>query len=164
METGLIDTERGVIQRHLGLVSILLLLLIGPLFGPVTTFLGDRFGIETAVILLLLAFIISFTIILAVILRFKEMEGSSLREQLGRVGLGLAVNRQHAAIRAGDERRRDQPVQGGCGAAGGPGHGSGRPDHARLRDEWAAEDQGPRLGTASFVGAALRRLPHNMVL
>ena len=44
--------ERSVIQRHLAIVAVLLLLLIGPIFGPVPNFLGERFGIETAVIII----------------------------------------------------------------------------------------------------------------
>jgi hypothetical protein len=42
--------ERTVIQRHLAIVAVLLLLLIGPIFGPLPNFLGERFGIETAVL------------------------------------------------------------------------------------------------------------------
>lgn len=83
-----LSVEKRVLRNHIGLVSILLLLLIGPLFGPVTTFLGDRFNLETAVILLLISFIIGFSIILAIILRFKEMVAPSLRAQLGKLGFG----------------------------------------------------------------------------
>ena len=83
-----VKSEKRVVQRHLAIVSILLLLLIGPLFGPVTEFLGDRFGIETGVILMLISFIIGFGIILTVIFRFPENRAASLREQLSNLGLG----------------------------------------------------------------------------
>ena len=80
--------ERSVIQRHLAIVAVLLLLLIGPIFGPIPEFLGERFGIETAVILMLFTFVVGFCIILAVIFRFDEMRSGSLRERLGRLGWG----------------------------------------------------------------------------
>jgi membrane protease YdiL (CAAX protease family) len=80
--------ERSVIQRHLAIVAVLLLLLIGPIFGPIPGFLGGRFGIETAVIIMLFTFIVGFSIILTVILRFDEMRSDTLREKLGRLGWG----------------------------------------------------------------------------
>jgi membrane protease YdiL (CAAX protease family) len=78
--------ERSVVQRHLAIVALLLLLLIGPIFGPVPDFLGKRFGIETAVIIMLITFIVSFSIILTVIFRFSEMSSDTWREKLGRLG------------------------------------------------------------------------------
>lgn len=80
--------ERSVIQRHLAIVAVLLLLLIGPIFGPLPGFLGERFGIETAVILMLFAFVAGFGLILTVIFSFNEMSSASLREKLGRLGWG----------------------------------------------------------------------------
>ena len=80
--------EGRVIQRHLAIVAVLLLLLIGPIFGPVPNFLRERFGIETAVILMLFTFVAGFSIILTVIFRFNEMRSDSLREKLGRLGWG----------------------------------------------------------------------------
>lgn len=80
--------EKGVIQRHLLIVAGLLLLLIGPIFGPIPKFLGERFGIETAVMLMLFIFLIGFSIILVVIFGFDEMRSDSLREKLGRLGWG----------------------------------------------------------------------------
>jgi membrane protease YdiL (CAAX protease family) len=82
------STETSAIQRHLASVAALLLLLIGPIFGPVPAFLGERFGIGTAVVLMLFAFIIGFSIILIAIFRFNEMRSDSLRETLGRLGWG----------------------------------------------------------------------------
>lgn len=80
--------EGSVIQRHLAVVAVLLLLLIGPIFGPLPRFLRERFGIETAVVLMLFAFVAGFSIILTVIFRFSEMRSDSLREKLGRFGWG----------------------------------------------------------------------------
>jgi membrane protease YdiL (CAAX protease family) len=80
--------EGSVVQRHLVVVAVLLLLLIGPIFGPLPRFLGERFGIETAVVLMLFAFVAGFSIILAVIFRFSEMTSDSLREKLGKLGWG----------------------------------------------------------------------------
>lgn len=80
--------ERSVVQRHLAIVGVLLLLLIGPIFGPIPNFLGERFGIETAVMIMLFTFVIGFSIILTVIFGFNEMRSDSLREKLGRLGWG----------------------------------------------------------------------------
>lgn len=88
MEVAIGVKERSVIQRHLVIVVGLLLLLIGPIFGPLPGFLSERFGIETAVIIMLLTFIVGFSIILTVIFRFDEMRSESLREKLGRLGWG----------------------------------------------------------------------------
>ncbi len=81
-------TNASVVRRHLAIVAVLLLLLIGPIFGPLPNFLAAQFGIETAVILMLITFIVGFSIILAVIFRFSEMTAGSLREKLGRLGWG----------------------------------------------------------------------------
>ena len=81
-------SERGVVQRHLAIVSALLLLLIGPIFGPLPAFLGERFGIETAVVLMLFAFLVGFGIILTSILRFREIWSDSLGESLRKLGWG----------------------------------------------------------------------------
>lgn len=88
MEVAMEVKERSVIQRHLAIVAVLLLLLIGPIFGPIPNFLGERFGIETAVMIMLFTFVVGFSIILAVIFRFNEMRSDSLREKLGRLGWG----------------------------------------------------------------------------
>jgi membrane protease YdiL (CAAX protease family) len=79
---------RSIIQRHLAIVAVLLLLLIGPIFGPLPSFLSERFGIETAVVVMLFAFVVGFSVILTVIFRFDEMRSGSFREKLGRLGWG----------------------------------------------------------------------------
>ena len=88
MEAAMEVKERSVIQRHLAVVAVLLLLLIGPNFGPIPNFLGERFGIETAVIIMLFTFVVGFSIILTVIFRFGEMSSDSLREKLSKLGWG----------------------------------------------------------------------------
>lgn len=88
MEAVMEVKERSVIQRHLAIVAVLLLLLIGPIFGPIPNFLGERFGIETAVIIMLFTFVVGFSIILTVIFRFGEMSSDSLREKLSKLGWG----------------------------------------------------------------------------
>jgi len=88
MDEGLATSKNSAVRRHLVLVSVLLLLIIGPIFGPVTQFLGERFSLETAIMLMLFSFIIGFSIILAIIFRFSENRAGSLREQLGNLGLG----------------------------------------------------------------------------
>ena len=89
-------SERSGIQRHLAVIAVLLLLLIGPIFGPIPEFLGDQLGLETAVILMLISFIVGFSIILAVIFRFSEIRSDSWGQRLGRLGWGrpsrLAAN------------------------------------------------------------------------
>lgn len=80
--------ESSVMYRHLAIVAALLLLLIGPIFGPLPQFLGERFEIETAVIIMLITFVVGFSIILAVIFRFFEMRSGSFRETLGKLGWG----------------------------------------------------------------------------
>jgi membrane protease YdiL (CAAX protease family) len=88
MEVVMEVKERSIIRRHLATVAVLLLLLIGPIFGPVPRFLGERFGIETAVMIMLITFVAGFSIILTVIFRFNEMRADSLHEKLGRLGWG----------------------------------------------------------------------------
>jgi membrane protease YdiL (CAAX protease family) len=88
MEVAVKVNERSVIQRNLVIVAVLLLLLIGPIFGPIPKFLGEQFGIQTAVIIMLFTFVIGFSIILAVIFNFTEMRSGSLREKLSRLGWG----------------------------------------------------------------------------
>jgi membrane protease YdiL (CAAX protease family) len=81
-------SERSGIKGHLFIVTVLLMLLIGPIFGPLPAFLGERFGLQTAVISLLITFVVGFSIILTVIFRFGEMRSGTWREKLGSLGWG----------------------------------------------------------------------------
>lgn len=87
--------EKSSIWRRLAFVSVLLLLLIGPNFGPIPTLLQEHLSMEASVFVLLTSFWIGFCIILAVILRMNG--GVSLRELLRSVGLG-APSRPSANI------------------------------------------------------------------
>lgn len=78
--------EKGTVWRRLAIVSILLLLLIGPNFGPIPTLLSEHFSTEASVVVLLASFWIGFCIIMAVIFRWNGK--TSLRELLRSLGLG----------------------------------------------------------------------------
>lgn len=83
--TGLVE---GGLRRQLVIVSALLLLLIGPLFGPVAQLLGNRFEIEGAVLTLLLSFIVGFGVILAFIFSNTGFGLAGWRDGLRNIGLG----------------------------------------------------------------------------
>ncbi|NDJ55363.1 MAG: CPBP family intramembrane metalloprotease [Chloroflexi bacterium] len=79
------EVDSGRVWRNIAIVTVLLVLLVGPSFGPVPIWLGQRLPIEGAVLALLASFWIGFPIIIAVILR---LSGMTLRELLSYVGLG----------------------------------------------------------------------------
>ena len=74
------DNKKSAIWKRLALVTVLLIVLVGPKFGPIPNFLGNQFSIEGAVIGLLISFIIGFLIITAVILRTSG--GMTVKEWL----------------------------------------------------------------------------------
>jgi len=76
-------SERSGIKGHLFIVTVLLMLLIGPIFGPLPAFLGERFGLQTAVISLLITFVVGFSIILTVIFRLMLFSAHGLPRQTG---------------------------------------------------------------------------------
>jgi membrane protease YdiL (CAAX protease family) len=78
--------EKGTVWRRLAIVTVLLLLLIGPNFGPIPSLLQEHLSIEASVIALLTSFWVGFCIIIAVILRMSG--GTSLREFVRSMGLG----------------------------------------------------------------------------
>jgi len=78
--------DNRTVWRRLAIVTVLLLLLVGPNFGPIPTMLNQRLSIEASVVGLLVSFLIAFVIITAVILRMSG--GISLRELLPSLGLG----------------------------------------------------------------------------
>jgi membrane protease YdiL (CAAX protease family) len=78
--------EKSTVLRRLAIVIILLLLLIGPNFGPIPSLLHRHLSIETSVLVLLTSFWVGFCIIIAVMLRMSG--GTSLRELLRSLGLG----------------------------------------------------------------------------
>ena len=77
--------DKNSVWRRLGIVTALLLLLIGPNFGPIPTTLRQNLSLEGSIIGMLVWFWVAFSIIIAVILR---LSGMSLRELLSYVGLG----------------------------------------------------------------------------
>lgn len=77
--------DKNSVWRRLGIVTALLLLLIGPNFGPIPTTLRQSLSLEGSIIGMLVWFWVAFSIIIAVILR---LSGMSLRALLSYVGLG----------------------------------------------------------------------------
>ena len=77
--------DRNSVWRRLGIVTALLLLLIGPNFGPIPTTMRQSLSLEGSIIGMLVWFLVAFSIIIAVILR---LSGMSLRELLSYAGLG----------------------------------------------------------------------------
>jgi membrane protease YdiL (CAAX protease family) len=89
--------RRTTVWRRLAILAVLLLLLIGPAFGPIPLLLNQRLSMEASVIGVLLWFLIWFSIIIAVVYRWSS--GLSLRELLRSLGLGAPS--RTAAIIAG---------------------------------------------------------------
>ncbi|MBN2501321.1 MAG: CPBP family intramembrane metalloprotease [Anaerolineales bacterium] len=80
-----LEKDKKVVWRRIGIVAVLLVLIVGPNFGPLPNLLGQSFSINNAVLLLLASFILGFSIIIALILK---MSGMRLKELLNFVGLG----------------------------------------------------------------------------
>lgn len=96
MNTTTMDTN--AVGSRLAIVIVLLLLLIGPNFGPIPALLGQGLSMEPAVVALLASFLIGFSVILAVIMRMNA--GMTLGELLRSLGLG-APSRLAANIAGG---------------------------------------------------------------
>ena len=77
--------DKNSVWRRLGIVTVLLLLLIGPNFGPIPLTLRQSLSLEGSIIGMLVWFLVGFSIIIAAILR---LSGISLRELLSYVGVG----------------------------------------------------------------------------
>jgi uncharacterized protein len=88
------EMNKKAVWRSLIIVVVLLVMLIGPNFGPIPELFHRYLSLEVSVVALLVSFWIGFAIILAVILRMSA--GRSLRELLRSLGLGtpsrLATN------------------------------------------------------------------------
>jgi membrane protease YdiL (CAAX protease family) len=69
-------------------VVLLLLLLVGPLFGPVPTFLSSRMDLQPSVIWLLVGFVISFSLIIIVALKLDGEGLAEIGPWLRELGLG----------------------------------------------------------------------------
>ena len=79
------EIDKNSNWRQLGIVTVLLILLIGPNFGPIPLTLRQSLSLEGSVIGMLVWFWVAFSIIIAAILR---LSGMSLRELLTYVGVG----------------------------------------------------------------------------
>ncbi len=77
--------DKKSIWRRLGIVTVLLILLVGPNFGPIPMMLRENLSLEGAIMGMLVWFLVAFSIIIAAILR---LHGMSLRELLSYVGVG----------------------------------------------------------------------------
>lgn len=86
--------DRTTVSRRLAIVVVLLVLLVGPNFGPIPALLSQGLSMEAAVVALLASFLIGFSVILAVIMRMNP--GVPVGELLRSLGLGapsrLAAN------------------------------------------------------------------------
>ena len=80
-----LELDKNTVWRRLGIVTALLLLLIGPNFGPIPLTLRQGLSLEGSIIGMLVWFWVAFAIIIAAILR---LSGMSLRELLSYVGVG----------------------------------------------------------------------------
>ena len=80
------EVETSTVWRRLALVIVLLVLLVGPNFGPIPSLLSQSLSIENSVIALLVSFWVGFSIIIAVILRMSG--GVSLGALFRSLGLG----------------------------------------------------------------------------
>lgn len=90
--------DRNTVSRRFAIVVVLLVLLIGPNFGPIPALLSQGLSVEAAVVALLASFLIGFSVILAVI---KRMHAEvPLGELLRSFGLG-APSRMVANIAGG---------------------------------------------------------------
>jgi len=93
MNTTAVDKKTN--WRQVGIVTFLLILLVGPNFGPVPDLLSQNLSINDSVLALLGSFLIGFAIIIAVILRMSG--GVPLGELARSLGLG-APSRMAANI------------------------------------------------------------------
>jgi len=84
MNTTAVDKKTN--WRQVGIVTFLLILLVGPNFGPVPDLLSQSLSINDSVLALLGSFVISFAIIIAVLLRMSG--GVPLGELVRSLGLG----------------------------------------------------------------------------
>lgn len=80
-----LELNKNRVWRRLGIVTVLLLLLIGPNFGPIPMTLRQSLSLQGAIVGMLVWFLVAFSIIIAVILR---LSGMSLQQLLSYVGIG----------------------------------------------------------------------------
>ena len=81
-----ITNEKSTAWRRIAIVTLLLVALVGPTFGPLPHLLRERLSLEGTITGVLLWFWAAFLIILAVI--FRMIKSGSIREFLSSHGLG----------------------------------------------------------------------------
>jgi membrane protease YdiL (CAAX protease family) len=79
--------EKSNVWRRISIVTFLLLLLVGPNFGPLPHILRESFSLEGSITGVVLWFSVAFLIILAVVYRMNE--STSIGEFLKSSGLGV---------------------------------------------------------------------------
>lgn len=78
--------ERSTVWRGIAIVTLLLVALVGPNFGPLPHLLRESFSLEGSITGVLIWFLVAFTIILAVVYRMNK--SMSIGEFLKSSGLG----------------------------------------------------------------------------
>ncbi len=78
--------EKSTVWRRIAIVTLLLLVLVGPIFGPIPHLLRESLSLEGTITGVLLWFWAAFLMILAVI--FRMIKSGSVREFLTSHGLG----------------------------------------------------------------------------
>ena len=82
-----VDLDKKMVWGRLGIVTALLLMLIGPNFGPIPMTLRQSFSLEGSIVGMLVWFWVAFSLVIIAILRLSSM---SLRELLSYVGVGAS--------------------------------------------------------------------------
>jgi membrane protease YdiL (CAAX protease family) len=91
-------SERSGILTRIAVVATLLLLLVGPYFGPVPALLSTQLEAMASVFVLLAGFVVSFVIILLVALRLDGADFSQIGLALRELGLGLPTRWPAAVV------------------------------------------------------------------
>ena len=78
--------ERSTVWRRIAIVTLLLLVLVGPNFGPLPHLFRESLSLEGSIISVLIWFLVAFLIILAVVYRMNK--STSIGEFLKSSGLG----------------------------------------------------------------------------
>jgi membrane protease YdiL (CAAX protease family) len=78
--------EKSAVWRRIAIVTLLLLVLVGPNFGPLPHLLSQSFSMEGAITGILIWFCVAFMIILAIVYRMNQSR--SIGELLTSHGLG----------------------------------------------------------------------------
>src|SRR5689334_2624019 len=83
---GLAANEKSTVWRRIAMVTLLLLVLVGPNFGPLPHLLRESLSLEGSITGVLIWFCVAFLIILTVV--YKMNKSTSIREFLTSHGLG----------------------------------------------------------------------------